>query len=202
MNEQAISSHSDIDFENVLQTPQVAHYVLHDDDTYPDNVAAGAKLPLLVYQSALTLPEENPQAVIEALLEAHQGGGTWRNGIYSFHHYHSTAHEVLGVYRGTAKVQLGGEEGVVLAVEPGDVVIIPAGVAHKNLGTSADFCVVGAYPLGQHPDMQRGYRSLGEKSEERSRIYQAIANVPLPQADPIYGEQGPLMEHWAAATKS
>jgi uncharacterized protein YjlB len=202
MSEQDISSRSDTGFEDVLQTPQVAHYLLHDDDTYPDNTEAGAKLPLLVYQGALALSEEDPASVIEALLEAHQWGGAWRNGIYSFHHYHSTAHEVLGVYRGTAKVQLGGEEGVVLSVKPGDVVIIPAGVAHKNLGASADFRVVGAYPLGQRPDMQRGYRSSSGKSGERSPLYQAIASVPLPKADPIYGVHGPLMEYWAASVKS
>jgi uncharacterized protein YjlB len=201
MNEQDISSHSDTDFKDVLQTPQVAHYLLHDNDTYPDNAEAGSKLPLLVYQRALALPNEDPPSVIEALFEAHQWGGSWRNGIYSFHHYHSTAHEVLGVYRGTAEVQLGGEEGVVLSVKPGDVVIIPAGVAHKNLGASADFRVVGAYPIDQHPDMQRGYRPLGEKSGERSQIYQNIASVPLPKADPIYGQQGPLMAYWAATPK-
>ncbi len=29
--------------------------------------------------------------------------------FFEFHHYHSTAHEVLVVYSGSAKVQLGGE---------------------------------------------------------------------------------------------
>jgi uncharacterized protein YjlB len=202
MNKQNVLSHIDTDFEDILQAPQVVRHLLHDAGFYPKNAEAGVKLPLLVYQGALALPEENPPSVIEALLEANHWGGAWRDGIYSFHHYHSTAHEVLGVYRGTAKVQLGGEEGVVLSIESGDVIVIPAGVAHKNLGASADFRVVGAYPAGQSPDMQRGYRSSRGDSGVGSRIYQNIANVPLPHADPLYGEQGPLMKYWAVSTKS
>ena len=56
---------------------------------------------------------------------------------------------LLGVYSGTARVQLGGEGGMTHTIHPGDVIIIPAGVAHKNLGDSPDFGVVGAYPAGQ-----------------------------------------------------
>jgi uncharacterized protein YjlB len=69
---------------------------------------------------------------------------SWRNGIYTFHHFHSTSHEVLGIYRGSASVRLGGEHGQDLIVEAGDVVVIPAGVGHKNLGATRQFGVVGA----------------------------------------------------------
>jgi uncharacterized protein YjlB len=118
------------------------------------------------------------------------GSGTWRNGIYSYHHYHSTAHEVLGCYRGSAKVQFGGESGIVEELSAGDVVIIPAGVGHKNLGASADFAVVGAYPRGQDYDMNYG------KPGERPRADENIARVPLPETDPIFGKDGPLLRHW------
>jgi uncharacterized protein YjlB len=106
-------------------------------------------------------------------------------------HYHSTAHEVLGVYHGSARVQLGGERGVVQEVHPGDVLVIPAGVAHKKLGSTADFGVVGAYPEGQDWDMN--YGRLGE----RPRADSNIARVPLPKADPVCGPDGPLTVHWA-----
>jgi uncharacterized protein YjlB len=144
----------------------------------------------LALQGALVLPEAGPATVFEALFGANQWGASWRNGVYGYHHYHSTAHEVLGVYGGAAQVQFGGERGLVLRVGPGDVVIIPAGVAHKNLGASQDFRVVGAYPRGQRWDMCYG------KPGERPRADQNIARVPVPEADPVYGSDGPLIEHW------
>ena len=72
----------------------------------------------------------------------------------------------------------------------GDVIIIPAGVAHKNLGSSGDFRCVGAYPPGQDWDMNYG------KAGERPAADENIANVPLPVADPVFGFEGPLMKNW------
>ena len=163
----------------------MAHF-LKDDGMFPNN----DKLPLLVYPAALKLPEQDPAAAIEALFAANQWGGAWRDGVYGYHHYHSTAHEVLGVTRGSARLQLGGERGVTLSVSAGDVIIIPAGVAHKNLGDSSDLHVVGAYPHGQRWDMNYG------RPGERPQADQNIARVPLPHADPVYGASGPLMERW------
>ena len=124
---------------------QVINRRLDGDASFPNNV----RLPLLVYLGALALTPSNPAAMVEGLSESNGWSGSWRNGIYGFHHYHSTAHEVLGVYKGSAKIQLGAENGITLTVCRGDVVIIPAGVVHKNLGASSNFRVVGAYPLGQ-----------------------------------------------------
>ena len=176
----------DAHLKEVLNPSQVIAHLLDDDGTFPNN----ARLPLLAYPGALRLPDRDPAAAIEALLRANGWGGSWRNGVYGFHHYHSTAHEVLGVYAGTAEVQLGGENGLVVSITRGDVVIIPAGVAHKNLGASRDFCVVGAYPPGQHTDMNYG------QGGERPRADESIAAVPLPEMDPIYGDLGPLVERW------
>ena len=186
MNQDNLSLLSDDRFKDVLQAPQVAAHSLKDDGVHPNN----DKLPLLAFQGALALPEGDPAAVFEALFGANQWGGSWRNGVYGYHHYHSTAHEVLGVYGGTAQIQFGGERGVVLKVSLGDVVVIPAGVAHKNLGASRDFRVVGAYPRGQRWDMCYG------ESGERPRADQNIARVPVPEADPVYGTDGPLIEYW------
>ncbi|MGD8650012.1 MAG: hypothetical protein PVJ77_25990, partial [Desulfobacterales bacterium] len=72
----------------------------------------------------------------------------------------------------------------------GDVIIIPAGVAHKNLNQSLDFRCVGAYPAGQSPDMQYG------KPSERPSADQNIRSVPLPETDPVFGKKGPLLEIW------
>jgi uncharacterized protein YjlB len=187
MNQDNEPLSADARFRDLLRTPVVLAHSLKDDGIYPNN----ERLPLLAYQAALRLPEHNPAAVFEALFGTHQWSGSWRNGVYGTHHYHSTAHEVLGVYGGAAQVQFGGEQGVVLSVSAGDVVVIPAGVAHKNLGASGDFRVVGAYPRGQRWDLCYG------EPGERPGADQNIARVPLPEADPIYGTNGPLIEHWS-----
>ena len=138
---------------------------------------------------ALVGTQDCPE-IIEEVFHSNRWGRSWRNGIYPYHHYHSTAHEVLGVYKGNARVQFGGEKGPILAVETGDVVIIPAGVAHKNINSSQDFRVVGAYPAGQSWDMNYG------KPGERPAADQNIAEVPDPKADPVYGSESPLLELW------
>lgn len=157
-------------------------YQLTDDGVYPNN----ARLPLLHYRRGVDLPVER----IEALLRQNGWGGSWRNGVYAFQHYHSTAHEVLVCYSGSARVQLGGEQGIVASIAAGDVVVIPAGVAHKNLGASADFRVVGAYPAGQSPDMCYGQPGERPGADER------IAAVPRPPIDPVFGDDGPLARLW------
>ena len=151
-----------------------------------------SRLPLLLYRMAVKLPGQDPAKIFEQLFAANGWHGSWRNGIYPYHHYHSTAHEVLGVYRGSAKVQLGGERGVVHDLGPGDVVIIPAGVAHKNLGSSGDFGVVGSYPQGQNQDMKYG------RPGERATADYNIERVSLPKADLLYDIDGPLLEQWGA----
>ena len=87
-------------------------------------------------------------------------------------------------------MRFGGGTGIVLPVRAGDVVVIPAGVGHQNLGSSVDLLVVGAYPRGQRWDLCRG------RADERPRALANIARVPLPEADPVYGADGPLIEHW------
>jgi uncharacterized protein YjlB len=116
--------------------------------------------------------------------------GSWRNGIFPYHHYHSTAHEVLGIYAGWADVLLGGDEGAELLVEAGDIILLPAGTGHKNLQQSERLGVVGAYPQGQMPDMNYG------RSGERPLADQNIAAVPLPKTDPVLGTEGGAVEFW------
>jgi len=172
--------------DNISQTSAVSRIDLKDDGIFPNN----ENLPLLVYRAVLNLSEKDPAAAFEALFTTNHWGGGWRNGIYSFHHYHSTAHEVLGIYSGQARAQFGGENGVSLTVSRGDVVVIPAGVAHKNLGADSDFRVVGAYPLDQTVDMCYG------KPDERPRADRNIANVALPESDPVFGKSGSLGRYW------
>lgn len=159
---------------------------LGDDGRFPNN----EELPVLMYRQAIDAADGKAARRLEATFRENGWGGSWRNGIYSYHHYHSTAHEVLGVARGSARVQLGGEEGLVLDLEAGDMVVLPAGVAHKNLGSSSDFLVVGAYPRGQTWDMNYG------EPGERPTADENIKATPLPETDPLEGADGPLMTYW------
>ena len=77
----------------------------------------------------------------------------------------------------------------------GDVVVVPAGVAHKSEAASPDLVVVGAYPPGQGPDM----RTPGAADHEGAVA--RVAAVPLPQRDPVYGMDGPLLDRWRGAER-
>jgi uncharacterized protein YjlB len=146
----------------------------------PSTPFPNSPLPLLVYRD--TLPAE-PYAV-EPLFARHGWTAAWRNGVFPFHHWHSSAHEVLGCTRGHARLRLGGPEGLLLDATPGTVLVIPAGVAHCNEGSSPDFQVVGAY------DIVRGAPTAREREN--------LAAVPLPKADPLHGPAGPLPRLWRA----
>ena len=143
-----------------------------------DGVFPNSRLPVLIYRGVLAAPEA---AAFERMFEANGWSSSWRNGLFSVHHYHSTAHEVLGIYSGRVTARLGGGRGTSLTLVAGDVAVIPAGVAHKNDGASADFRVVGAYPIGTSPDMQYG------KPGERPGTDRNIARVGMPTGDPVRG---------------
>jgi Uncharacterized protein containing double-stranded beta helix domain len=119
--------------------PEQLHF--KDDGVYP-----GSVLPVLLYRAAITADAQDRASVFERGFAQNDWRNSWRNGVYSFAHYHSTSHEALGVYNGSARLRLGGEHGQTVEVRSGDVILIPAGVAHHNIGASPDFSVVGAYP--------------------------------------------------------
>jgi uncharacterized protein YjlB len=158
--------------------------LLEDTGPFPNS-----RLPALIYEGVLS-PGADLADRFEALFERHGWTNSWRNGLYRQHHYHSTAHEVLGVYRGSVTVRLGGPAGPTVELRAGDIAIIPAGVAHKNESQSSDFAVVGAYPAGTAPDMHYG------KPGERPRVDQTIAAVALPSQDPLSGSKGALCTLW------
>jgi uncharacterized protein YjlB len=162
--------------------------VFADDGDVPNNPA----LALIVYRGALPdVPDR--AAAFEEMFSGNAWPSAWRDGVYARHHYHSTAHEVLGIAAGAVRVRLGGERGETVEIRAGDVVVIPAGVAHKREWASGDLLVVGAYPRGQHPDLCRPGQA------ERERSLRTIASVPLPNADPVFGADGPLVKYWRNA---
>jgi uncharacterized protein YjlB len=146
--------------------------------------------PLLVYPGAVAIEVDDPAVAFEALFDRNRWPPAWRNGVFPFHHFHSNAHEALGVYSGEVTVQFGGEGGAVLTARPGDVIVLPAGTGHKKVSSRGSLGIVGAYPSGQHPDMRTPLLSNARRSAE------AVTHVPLPECDPVYGASGPLFTHW------
>ena len=157
--------------------------------TFPgDGAIPNSPFPLLVYRAAV--PPDPGE--IERLFAANRWPPAWRDGVHPFHHFHSNAHEALGVARGEATVLFGGPNGQELTVKAGDVIVVPAGVGHCNQRQSADLLIVGAYPdNARRPDMHRG------RAGEHDAVAANVANVALPSADPVQGAEGSLRRLWA-----
>ena len=163
--------------------PEVVRQILKDDGHFPNS-----NLFLLIYKQSFM--GDFSASSIELTFEENNWKNAWRAGIFDYHHYHSNTHEVLGMYKGSAQVQLGGPSGIIVDLSRGDVIIIPAGVAHKCISANHDFRCVGAYPDGIKYDIKRGIPG------ERPAADDSISKVLLPEKDPAYGSDGPLILNW------
>src|ERR1041384_2801673 len=94
-------------------------FVTVDDGMFPNN-----KLPVLYFKHVLKLPNVLPGIAVKKRFSENGWGNNWQAGIFSYHHYHSNTHEVLGVIDGSTIIQLGGDEGVTLEIKKGDVLVI------------------------------------------------------------------------------
>lgn len=165
----------------------VESFLLAPGPVVPNN----PELPVIVYRQAIGADSDRA-AAFEAAFARNGWQGAWRNGIYDYHHYHSGAHEVLGIARGDGRVMLGGPGGMEFAVSAGDCLLLPAGTGHCRLSASPDFLVVGAYPPGQDADMQ--------SEAPDARKLEAIRACPLPEHDPVDDADNALAKLWRKAT--
>jgi uncharacterized protein YjlB len=158
-----------------------------DDGKTPNNPS----LPLVIYRDAVRRRRGlDPAAICEVLFAAHGWKESWRDGVYPFLHFHTRTHEVLGIARGKARVQFGGDKGRTFTVKAGDVIVLPAGTGHRRISASDDLLVVGAYPAGGRYDEPQP----GEVAH--ATALKRIAAVKPPVCDPVYGRKGPLEEAW------
>jgi len=142
-------------------------------DTIPNH----PRFAVLIYRGALTGGGTHDA---RAVFAEHGWGGSWVNGIFDFHHFHSTSHEALAIVSGSATVELGGPQGEAFGVQAGDVLVLPAGTGHRRATARNGFTVVGAYPKGQED-----YDLLGE-ADDAAR--ERIAKLAAPPNDPVGGE--------------
>jgi uncharacterized protein YjlB len=127
------------DPQALLRERKPQSYRFTDDGLIPNH----PKWPLIIYKGAVRLPQSlDAAAVFEELFDSRGWGSSWRDGIHNYVHYHSRIHEVLGIARGSGRVQFGGTKGRALTLKAGDVAILPAGTGRQRLKASEDFLVV------------------------------------------------------------
>lgn len=167
--------------------PPTTHFFT-DDGVIPNN-----PLPLLLYRGAIDLAgSPDPERVIEKTFAANGWGDMWRNGVYPYVHYHSMIHEAMGIARGHAAVRFGGENGQIIKLVSGDVVVLPAGTGHQRMSQSDNLMVIGAYPPSGQYNLCRGSKA------DHDKALASIPNVPQPETDPVFGAEGPLLTLWRA----
>jgi uncharacterized protein YjlB len=152
-----------------------------------DQIPNNPRFPVLVYRGV-----DDATAGADAareLFARHGWGGSWVEGVFGFHHFHSTSHEALAVVAGRATLELGGPQGEAFDVAAGDVLVLPAGTGHRRASSDGGFTVVGAYPAGQENyDLLRG-----DDPAEVEAARERIASLGPPPEDPVGGEG---LAHW------
>jgi uncharacterized protein YjlB len=160
---------------------------LHANKNFPNS-----RFPVLIYKNACSLPGQKNKAaeIVRQVFLKNGWSNSWKNGVYDFHHYHSTTHECMAICSGRAKIILGGPNGRRVELVKGDIIIIPAGLAHKCSSFSKDFLCVGAYPQGKDYDINLG------KPGELKKAVTHINKLGIPRQDPLYGQKGFLRSFW------
>jgi len=159
-----------------------------DTLTFPagDGVPNNDRFPAVLARDVLA--RESGDSAVRARFESNGWGGTWTWRVFDFHHFHPDAFEVLGVATGSARLHLGGPQGVDIEVTAGDVIVLPPGFGHKQESASNDFRICGAYPPGQED-----YSVIRATDGYDQAVLEAITSVPLPRTDPVFGGDGPLL---------
>jgi uncharacterized protein YjlB len=159
-------------------------YSFTDDGIIPNHT-----FPVIVYPQCVGLDDCSDW--LEATFKKNNWLNNWRDIVLPYDHFHSNTHEVLGLGWGSVSLKIGGVSGQVFHLVAGDVFIIPAGVGHYSVSEHTNYQMVGGYPNGLDWDLKTGL-----EPGERTQILQAISAVEMPEKDPIFGEDGWLIEIW------
>jgi len=183
-----VEDHPDrLTLRKLVRSPKMKAILFKDDGVVPNN----PRFPLIVYRGAIALRQTafDPATIIDSVFESNGWGQSWRDTVYDFVHYHSQIHKVMGVARGSGRIECGGVKGRILKVKAGDVVILPAGTGHRLIEASRDFLVVGAY-------LKDGTYDECTDTRERPKAIKRIVKVRKPRKDPVYGASGPVTRAW------
>ena len=174
-----------------LKSLRVTIYQIPAFERFPNSSIL--KKPLLIYHSVF-LPTDakiSPSIIEKHLQTINVVDPQWRYTMDSTSHFHSTTHEVLCVSSGRARLCFGVEENPKRAeVEAGvgDVMVIPAGVAHRLLeDIQGGFEMVGSYPRGG----KMWDLCFGKEGEEDK--VKGIGELGWFERDPVYGNEGPVL---------
>jgi len=179
--------YNDAEYARDIANEQYEVFKLDPRDWVPNN----SRLPVVVYRRALRADSGDLASAFEILFERNDWPPQWRDGIFDYHHFHASAHEVLGIASGSAEVIVGGPGGRVVKVAAGDAMLLPAGTGHCLQAFSGRFQVVGGYPAGQQWDIRREALTPAERA--------TMDALPFPPRDPLDGTHGPVVEHWLHA---
>jgi uncharacterized protein YjlB len=155
----------------------------------PDGGIPNSALPLILWRGRLP-KEMRGGTAATALFRKNGWQGTWVYTVFPYWHFHTRGHEVLACVSGRARIGFGGDHGIKVHVEVGDVCAIPAGVGHRKFDASGDFQMAGGYPPQQEGNIVRP----GDLDD--GRIAREIAAVGLPETDPVSGRPDGVVEVW------
>ncbi|KAI1750660.1 RmlC-like cupin domain-containing protein [Xylaria castorea] len=145
--------------------------------------------PLLIYESVF--PNATAFKIESLLSDTGVVTPQWRATMYAMSHFHSMSHKVLSVTNGKATICFGYEDNpgrIMRDIEKGDLIIIPAGVAHRLYAILEEgFEMDGSYSKGYNCDTCYGIPDEGWKIER-------IKELPWFDLDPIYGDKGPVLD--------
>ena len=156
----------------------------------PSGGVPNNRLPVMIYHRVIPPNVADNADYLEHLFRSNGWPPQWRYPVYTFTHFHSNTPEALGVFAGSATLQLGGEKGKLIEVKTGDVLLLPAGIGHKQISADEDFMLVGAYPPHVKADLCHD-----EPSQLAART-KAVSAVPLPATDPVTGHSEGSMITW------
>ncbi|OAX82122.1 hypothetical protein ACJ72_03526 [Emergomyces africanus] len=167
----------------------------------PTTYSPNSPLPVLLYRNVLPRPH-SASTTIEFL----ERNKKWeKRGIFGHHptpHFHPNTHECYGIFQGSSTLRIGRgkydshSSGILVPVTAGDVIVIPAGITHSCVESFDDYHYVGVYPK----NAPHWRNEFGKCPIDLAAMRKMTAAVGMPETDPVYGTEGPLMYFWPMAT--